>query len=229
MESDRKNQSRESLKEYLLSHMERFAESASEYQWPWEIRRWHELVYCLLMITACPPLSPGRARVLSFLFADLGLLDIGLLSAAGGKEPQAEKSFQTAVYLLEREGLEPATARRAMTAVAEAAAVFHTQFAGMVQRYLRGFGDQILEDAGKRFGFSQLNAAEQRLAFTYWIQNTLNMPVGVDIPAVRSLCDTFRVSSAELHETVDELGINLALLDDVLSGMDTTARPEPIE
>lgn len=218
---------REELKVFLQTQMDRFAKTADDHQWPWEIRRWHELAFCLATVIACPPLSASRIRVLIFLFADLGLLDITPLAAyaSGKKDEKTGQLVQTAVFLLEREGLPTKEAQRVMTTIAEAAAVLNDRFGGKVQRYLRLHGELLLKDLDQKFSFSELEGDQRRLAFTIWIQNVLNMPVGASLPAVRTLCKEFNVTEGELHEAVDELGINLALLDDVVTEMDVEGRP----
>jgi hypothetical protein len=218
---------RENIREFLLKNIACFEEKTVEHQWPWEIHRWHELVFCILSVMAYPPILPSRSRILTYVFADLRLLDIAPLArqASGQKRPEEERMFETVIGLLVREGLEEETARHTVTTIAEAAAVIQTQHNGQIQKYLRGFGKQILEDAEQKFSFSKANQDQKRLAFTLWIQNVLNMPVGADIPAVRNLCKTFGVSVTELYDVADELGINLALLDDVI--LEITSRTLP--
>ena len=217
-----KDKALDEVKGYLDYKMGRIEEMAAEFTWPWEIRRWHELVYCLAVVIACPPLPSGRMRELVYIFADLGFLEIPLLAAfhAGTADPESKKVIHTAIHLLEREGLPASEAQRMITTIAEAAFVLEKQYDGKVQKYLRSYGEMILKDVGRKFDFSQLDGDTARLAFSYWIQNVLNMPVGVSIPAIRALCEKFGISETDLQEAADDMGLNLALLDDIASEMD---------
>jgi hypothetical protein len=88
---------------------------------------------------------------------------------------------------------------------------------GKVQRYLRHYGQQMLDALSHDFSYSQIAKEDVRHAFTHWLQNVLNMPVAVSEPAIAKFCERRGIRAEELLKVADELDINVALLDDMIA------------
>jgi hypothetical protein len=74
----------------------------------------------------------------------------------------------------------------------------------------------MLRDLDRIFEFSALTEAEVRYAFTYWLQNVLNMPLSLIDENVRMFCAQHDLEPEQLFAAADELDVNLALVDDVV-------------
>lgn len=208
------------LQSFVLEHWQVFEASPEQYQWPWEIARWHELVFCLLLRLGQPELDADMARSLTNMLADLDMLRIETLAglAPEGEEPDfTHPDLALMLRLLERSGLHPARARAAVTTICQAALGLQKRHGGKVQRYLRRYGQQMLDELGEHFSFSSMSEEDTRYAFTHWLQNVLNIPLALSEPAVEKLCKKLGVTVDDLVEVADGLDLNLALLDDMVA------------
>ena len=74
----------------------------------------------------------------------------------------------------------------------------------------------MLDELSMNFTFSKMDEKDAKYAFTYWLQNVLNMPLTLKTEGMDTFCTKFQVSYQNLQEYADKLNINLALLDDVI-------------
>lgn len=211
----------EDLRALILEYWQAFQGTLNQYQWPWETARWHELAFCLLMRSGQPELSAGTARRLTSTLAELNLLQIEMLSRLtpdGGEPDLSHPDLDLMLRLLQRSGLNEAKATATVTTICQAAHSLQQYHGGKVQHYLRQYGQQMLDELGEHFVFSSISQEDARYAFTHWLQNVLNLPLPISNPAVEAFCHEQGVTVPNLVRVADELDLNLALLDDMLSG-----------
>jgi len=206
------------VRAFVLERWEAFSLAPEQYQWPLETERWHELAFCLLYRIGQPLLPAQDARRIVETLAELDLLQVQTLASwmgTGGELDQDQPDAQWVLGLLGYYGLPLEQATVALTTWCQAAYALQQGFGGKVQRYLREYGQQMVDDMQQRFRFTQLDDADARHAFTHWLQNVLNMPLALMEPAVEQLCEALELTPEEWIALADELDLNLALLDDM--------------
>jgi hypothetical protein len=100
---------------------------------------------------------------------------------------------------------------------------------GKIQKYLRKYGQQMIDEIDQNFTFSKLDDKERRHAFTFWLQNVTNVPVSLMDENVKVFCEYFKIKPYELVEVADKLNINLALVDDLIQARLIEAAATSIE
>ncbi|MGE5830727.1 MAG: hypothetical protein ACM30G_20515, partial [Micromonosporaceae bacterium] len=90
------------------------------------------------------------------------------------------------------------------------------EFGGSVTQYLRRYGEAMLADIGRYFRFTVADSDSVRRAFVYWLQNTLGMPLSLSGPELRKFCARHGVTESDVIAAADEIGLNVALLDDLV-------------
>lgn len=181
------------------------------YPWPLERDRWAELVFCLL--NQVHPQDSDRVRSAVMLLQALDLLDMDKLAAI---ERSTEEHAFVLGYVLRQQGFEEDEAARSITILTQAARVIQSNFDSKLQRYLRRHGEAMRDELVNLFGSKVLANQELRYAVSQWLQNALNLPISLEHKAVLDFCEKQGVSQAELQQAVDKLGLNLALVDDLL-------------
>jgi hypothetical protein len=202
---------------------------ASSHVWISERERWKELVFALLTALTSRPHSEVRAVVDQM--DDAGLLDVDMLGQVGeerrrGVAPGAHA--RSVLDFLREGGFAEEEIASGLDAMCDAALSLQQRFDGKVQRYLRRYGELMLDEIEDLFQFTTLDADAARSAFTYWLQNVLNMPLPLLDEPVRTASRHLGVEPDELVLAADELDLNLAFLDDVLLSYDArraVARP----
>ena len=219
---------RERLLRFLLKKWRLFTSPANYYQWPWEEKRWHELAFCLLLSVGSPPFDAATARNTVSALGELGYLDIQELAALVPKcrGPRCKDPlYDVLIQILKRQGLTAAQSKMAVVTIAEAAHSIWQKQAGKLQLYLRGYGERMLAEIDQHFQFSRLSGAQRNKAFTHWFQNVLNIPISLAEPGLKAVCKDFDVTFDELIAVADELGLNLAMLDDMAAAMNRPTDP----
>jgi hypothetical protein len=194
------------------------AEVAASHRWFSEVDRWKELVFALLTRTTNLPQT--TVRLLADQMVNLDLLHIPALpTLLKGKplapdlhHPHSRRILQT----LHEGGFSHAEAVKGLTVICEAATTFSTQFSGRIQFYLRTYGDRMVKEAQTLFRFSQIDHDAVRYAFTYWLQNVLNMPLSLQDKTVKSFSEAHGLTGDQLFDAADEMNVNVALVDDLL-------------
>jgi len=206
------------VRAFVLERWEAFSLAPEQYQWPLETERWHELAFCLLYRIGQPHLQAEEARRIVEILAELDLLEVEELASwmgAGGEVDHNQPDAQWVLGLLGYFGLPLEKATVALSTWCQAAQTLQQGFGGKLQRYLRQYGQQMVDDMQQRFRFTQIDDADARQAFTHWLQNVLNMPLALMEPAVEQLCEALELTPEEWVTLADELDLNLALLDDM--------------
>jgi hypothetical protein len=122
------------------------------------------------------------------------------------------------VELMLEAGFSRPEADNALQVICEAADSLVQHHNGKVQHYLRHYGERMLDEALAAFRFTTLDEGAAKYAFTYWLQNVLNMPLSLRDVSVLSFCRQYGLTVDDLIAAADELDLNLALLDDLILG-----------
>ena len=190
------------------------------------------MAFCLLLSIGSPPLDAATARNTISALGELGYLDLQELAALVPKCRSSrcrEPLYEVLIQILKRQGLTAAQSRTGIITIAEAAHNIRQKHAGKLQLYLRRYGERMLAEIDEHFPFSRLSGAQRNKAFTHWLQNVLNMPISLAEPGLKAICEDFGVSFDELIAVADEVGLNLAMLDDMASAMGRLAGPPQTE
>ena len=220
IEGDSKiNQPDHSEAKYLLSKALTVTEEEVVFShlWMWEVERWKELVFALL--TTVTSLPPYDIRKLVESLSDLKLLDIPTLAKLHEslKNHDLDSPYARRILeFLQENDFSLQEAQKGLITICEAAFGLHEHYSGKVQRYLRSYGELILQDLDRIFQFSNLDKAQVKYAFTYWLQNVLNMPLSLCDRSVQTFCQRYGLQLEQLFAAADELDMNLALVDDVV-------------
>jgi len=193
------------------------AEVAAMHPWLRESDRWNELVFALLTRIADIP-EPTLRGVIDAM-SSVGLLDVSTLAGirCGQRGPDiGTPHVRRILEFLEEVGMDPEEARQGLIAVCEAALGLQEHYGGKVQRYLRSYGELMLKDLGCTFQFTALSDVEVKRAFTYWLQNVLNMPVSLLDENVHKFCDEHGLTPEQWLTAADELDVSVALVDDLV-------------
>ena len=186
------------------------AEFAKNQPWLWEFDRWKELVFSLLArITAIPQ---SEVRLLVEQMTDLDMLDIEALSAIGDASPAREHLTE----LMRGAGIEEDVIPTALTTLQEAAQSLRQSYDGKIQKYLRRYGETMLREVHAHFHFTVIKPEEVADAFTYWLQNVVDMPLSLRDDALRAFSDHYGFTTTDVVEGADLIDMNLALVDDLV-------------
>jgi len=195
----------------------RYFDIFAYHQWPSESARWTELLFALT--TRISKKSEAELREIIEELDDLELLDPKPLAALPVKNgavnldhPHAKHIFE----VLSEYGFSKEEAKKTILTMHEAAKSLEKHHGGKIQRYLRKYGRKMIDEISDNFSFSQMDNADIKYAFTYWLQNTLNMPLSLGDEAVKKFLKKFNKKPEDLVQTVDELDINLAIVDDLI-------------
>lgn len=202
----------------------KYSDIFAYHQWPSEHERWVELIFALVSRISYKPGDEVR-RVVEDL-DDLELLDIGALS----KIPDAQGYIdlnstipRRIVEVLSESGFTDEDSKKSVITIFEAARGLTEHHNGKIQKYLRKYGQQMLDDISRNFSFSKINNNDLKYAFTFWLQNVLSMPVSLEDEYIEKFCRKIQKKPEELWEVTDKLDINFAILDDMVKAYITEA------
>jgi hypothetical protein len=186
------------------------------HRWIWESDRWKELVFAI--ISRSTGTSEREARMITEKLNMLDLVGLRTLSRAHDARLRSDdsKTLERIVDFLEEHGASPEQSESAAIALSEAAKYFQLNFDGRVQSMFRRFGQQMVEELRAGMGFSTLSNADAEYVLIYWLQNVLNLPLSLKDDAVNEFASNHSTSIDKLIASADEMGINLAVLDDLI-------------
>ncbi len=206
------------ITDYLLLLEAYYQPELSEMPWASEDDRWAELLFCLLY-EASGQADAAIARSAVATLRYLGLATLESLSgkdASGngnGAEPTGEGAA-TVTEILRRHGFEDPEG--AMRLLAHTASSVDKAW-GQVQVFLYNHGQAMIDELAETIVSDDAPEDTVRASAALWLQNTLNLPVMVERPAITSLRRRFDVSVDELMDAADKVGLNVAILDDLVS------------
>ena len=188
------------------------AELADNHSWIWEHDRWKELVFCLL--TRISNKDHDELHLVCDKLFALGLLDIPMLAEIEDSKNDHYHVLMTDFFL--ENGFTKKEAAKAIVTVSEVAKGLKKNFKGRIQEYLRSYGILLLKEVSKKFRITKLNEKEVKFAFTYWLQNVMNLPLSLKDESLTAFSKSVGIELDELIESADDIGINIALLDDLV-------------
>lgn len=182
--------------------------------WAREDTRLVELYYALLV--AVSDVDEFALHDLIERMHAMQLLDPASLAALDDTSLETNEQAGRLRSVMIEDGVSLAAASRAVRAWVAVSRALVKQYEGRVQRYLRQYGERMLDEASTVFGGTALADSELRTAFTLWLQNCLNMPLSLVDDAVGAFCESREITTDALIEAADSLDLNLAVLDDLL-------------
>ncbi len=197
------------------------------HQWPAEQERWVELIFALVSRRSDKP--EFIIRYIIEELDDLGLLDVEELSNIPKIDSNIDFHSLFAKRVIESlsesrlteegsiiPGFTKEESKSSLLIMHEAAKGLMDHHDGKIQKYLRKYGQQMIDEISENFSFSGLEEKDIKYAFIYWLQNVLNMPINLRTKSTNIFCEELKIECNELVKKADELNINIALLDDMI-------------
>ena len=205
----------------------KYSDLFAYHQWPSEQERWSELVFALVTKTSHKPETEIRDIVEEL--DELGLLDVEELSKIPEVNGNVDYSYPFAKRIIDclsesriteeqtkKPGLTEEESRRSVSVMRDVAKSLIEHHDGKVQKYLRKYGQQMVDEIANNFTISAMKEKDMKYAFVYWLQNVLNMPLNLATPSVETFGKDLQIDSEDLVKEADKLDINIALLDDMI-------------
>ena len=178
--------------------------------WEYEKDRLTELFVCGLAASECMDAHQARSAVESL--ETLHLLEHQLFRTMTDEQTR----FVERVFL--QHGCDAAGACNALAVCSAISECVSNRWQGHVQRFLRRFGDEMVEQLGAELVAAGMPESFSRKAGALWLQNVCNMPVILRGDAhIVALCERHAIDESALLAVADEIGINVAVLDDLLN------------
>ena len=200
-----------SLAMRLQELFERYEFDFADFPWVSETDRLAELIFCIL--NQCSTLAADETRRLVGQLADLGLLQSDKLAELGNPENQVRSVFG---YVLNQGGFSDEETESATVSLAKVGEVIQRDYDGKIQRYLRRHAEAIRDELAQTFGTEALAEPKLQYAITHWLQNAFSLPISLQSEAEIEFCRQEGVVIEELYLAADQLGINVAIVDDIL-------------
>ncbi|MEA3294663.1 MAG: hypothetical protein U9P81_06785 [Euryarchaeota archaeon] len=190
----------------------------TDYRWEDEHSRWNELVYCIF--AELTDHSYMDARSLSDKIFDLNLLELDDLANVqimenGNADPNNPR-IRTVSEILSINGVEQSDIDKTLSAICKVAQSIQENYDGKIQKFLRKYGEDIVNEFDSHVSFSEVDRGTQSRILVKWIQNTLAMPLAFSNIHTVKFCKKEGVSYMELTEAADNIGLNSAVLDDLI-------------
>jgi len=204
------------LRRLLLRHGEKVAPA---HIWHSERDRWIELVFAILAVNSKTP-----------EYALRGLLND--LSAMGLLEPEAVVDtgwIERCNDEISVHGIEIDSVADGFSTVSEVALLLIQKYDGKVQKLLRTQAEKFLLELQQDLSIRSLGADQQRVTLTYWLQNSLHLPVSLVDTNVKDFSIRRGISINDLIGAADDLDVNVAFLDDLIHEDQRNVSPNPIE
>jgi hypothetical protein len=194
----------------------KFSEFFAYHQWPSEHDRWLELIFAL--VTRISRKDEEEIREIVEMLDDLNLLSIQELSEITFMDGRISLDSHYAKRISEifsESGFTEEEAHNSILVIHETARSLTIHHDGKIQKYLRKYGQQMIDELSDNFSFSKMNHADVKFAFTYWLQNVLGMPISLEDKYIEEFCKIFGEKPASLVQAADNLDVNLAIVDDM--------------
>ena len=145
------------IKEMLLENLDIF----NEHQWPLENSRWTELLFSLVLSTNKN--HQDKIRDVISTLGRLNLLEVPDLAGISDSSKQIEyntSSYAARIYgILTGFGFNHEESKSSLLIMSEAAKGLMQNHGGKIQKYLRKYGQQMINELGQNFSFTNVDAA----------------------------------------------------------------------
>jgi len=190
----------------------------TEYKWEDEHSRWNELVYCIF--SELTQHSYSDARSLSDSLSELNLLNVEDLASVkimedGMADPDNTR-IRTITDILLSNDVDEVDIKKSLSAICKVAQAIMENYDGKIQKFLRKYGQEIVNEFDSHVSLNEVDKGTQSRILVKWIQNTLAMPLAFSNIYTAKFCEIEGVTYHELAEAADNLGLNGAVLDDLL-------------
>lgn len=186
-------------------------ELLSNFQWPSEQERWKELIFAL--ITSISNKPENEVRVTIEKLNTLGLLDVKMLADTGLDSNFNQKRI---MEILLESGFGEEESMNYLLVMQEAAQSLNKTHDGKIQKYIRFYGQKMIDEINQNFSFTNINDKNVKNAFTYWLQNVLNVPIILKSESLDQFCQISQITEEELLNEADKMDLSLILLDDLI-------------
>ena len=190
----------------------------SDYRWEDESSRWTELVYCIF--AELTGHNYRDARKLADDLADMNLVAVDDLARIpimdDGMANPDNSRIRTITDILKSNGVSEDEIKKSLTAICKVAQAISENYDGKIQKFLRKYGHEIVDEFDSHLSFSEVSKGTQSRIIVKWIQNTLCMPLAFSNVYTVRFCEKEDVNYNELAAAADNIGLNGAVLDDLL-------------
>ena len=190
----------------------------TEYKWEDEHSRWNELVYCIF--TELTEHSYKDARSLSDSLSELNLMNVEDLASVkimdNGMADPDNTRIRTITDILLSNDVEEVDIKKSLSAICKVAQAIMENYDGKIQKFLRKYGQEIVDEFDSHVSFSDVDKGTQSRILVKWIQNTLSMPLAFSNVNTAKFCEIEGVTYLELIEAADNIGLNSAVMDDLI-------------
>ena len=176
-----------------------------------ESDRWLELVVALLMRAG--DVTEDRARSAVNILAALNLLETSECASLTSDAPQAaliEEVLRDCGFTDE----DSSSGRQLLVEVAQAV---QKHWDGKIQRYLREWGEHMLDQLPEMFQITAVSEDKVRYAFAYWLQVVLGLPILLPHPMIQDYAQSQGTTVDDLVAAADSLAFNVSLLDEAIA------------
>jgi hypothetical protein len=180
---------------------------------------WNEMVISILH--RCRKLETSLNRDAADVLQYLELSDIRKLSKVHiAEQPNNSEDVVAITSVLKRHEFSNEEAQMAIKVLASIAHVLVQHYDGKIQVYIRAMGQVIIETLLAKLPPIPFNRQDTEYALGHWMQTAFGMPVSVPYPVIVRFCEQYNVTLEALTAVADELGLNTALLADLLAVAD---------
>jgi hypothetical protein len=202
------------LRRLLYTHG---AEAALPHRWIWEGDRFKELIFAIL--TRVTKVPQNQVRQAADALSHLELLNVSKLAdlpSGDDQVPEVTKlPGRQIVDVLQEVGFTEDEARHGLSVICATAKTIQHRYQSHLQNCLSALGEQMVQELIKEFRLPGLSDLEVRYAMRLWLQNVFNFPLLLQDEVLLAFCAKYDISVEDLTAAAIELGLNIALIDDL--------------
>ncbi len=134
----------------------------TNFQWPSEQERWKELIFALITRISNKPENEVRLTIEKL--NTLGLLDVEMLAVSDLESNFNQKRI---MWILLESGFEEEESKSYILVMQEAAQSLMNNHDGKIQKYMRFYGQKMIDEINQNFSFTNMNDKDVEYAFIY--------------------------------------------------------------
>jgi hypothetical protein len=197
----------------LISSLQKGSHLVQNHTYVFEVDRWLDLVTVLL--------SEGAGLMQAEALAIVGHLRAEQVSTAKHRKARAQmrRDFEATI---QAQDFDHARMDQMALVMTKLDVAIRKRYPKGLPSFLRSHGDRMVKELSQLLRKSGVSLEQANRIATVWLQNSANMPVlSASDPHIKAFCEKNHVSLAELLSLADDLGLNVAYLDDVLLATET--------
>jgi len=115
-------------------------------------------------------------------------------------------------------GMNETESFEAASALLKLAHLINNKWDGYIQKFLRSYGLKMVKEFQGYLIKSGVKPLPAKRIATVWLQNVCNLPILVEGDThISNFCSRFKITEDTLVETLDKLGLNASVADDLLA------------